>query len=147
MIWLQDILDAKFGKGDTTVICPITDAFVAHHGALGGFVRVWCAAAGDARRQIIDLVGGIAGDRAGARQGRRPAACFDLPPDREGDVAVIARRRTSCIGAAPPTTTCRACRATACARHGGVAEAQGAVHPEPAAERRPTGIKAGRPTP
>ena len=42
VIWLQDILDAKFGKGDTRVICPITDAFVAHHGALGGFVRVWC---------------------------------------------------------------------------------------------------------
>ena len=42
VIWLQDILDATFGKGDTTVICPITDAFVAHHGALGGFVRVWC---------------------------------------------------------------------------------------------------------
>ena len=41
VIWLQDILDAKFGKDRTTVICPITDAFVAHHGALGGFVRVW----------------------------------------------------------------------------------------------------------
>ncbi|MEQ1516724.1 MAG: alkaline phosphatase family protein, partial [Usitatibacteraceae bacterium] len=41
VIWLQDILDAKLGKGDAKVICPITDAFVAHHGALGGFVRVW----------------------------------------------------------------------------------------------------------
>ena len=28
VIWLQDILDDKFGKGDTRVICPITDAFV-----------------------------------------------------------------------------------------------------------------------
>jgi phosphonoacetate hydrolase len=36
VVWLQDILDARFGKGDTRVICPITDAFVAHHGALGG---------------------------------------------------------------------------------------------------------------
>src|SRR4029078_4810097 len=39
VIWLQDILDARFGKGETRVICPITDAFVGHHGALGGVVR------------------------------------------------------------------------------------------------------------
>ena len=32
----------RFGKGTTIVICPITDYFVAHHGALGGFVRVYC---------------------------------------------------------------------------------------------------------
>ncbi|VVO07768.1 hypothetical protein PS691_03154 [Pseudomonas fluorescens] len=24
VIWLQDILDAEFGEGETTVICPIT---------------------------------------------------------------------------------------------------------------------------
>jgi hypothetical protein len=30
VIWLQDILGARFGPGDTRVICPITDAFVAH---------------------------------------------------------------------------------------------------------------------
>src|SRR5207247_10919870 len=34
VIWLQDVLDARFGKGSSTVICPITDRFVAHHGAL-----------------------------------------------------------------------------------------------------------------
>ena len=39
-------------------ICPITDRFVAHHGALGGFVRV-CARAVTAR-QIIDAIGGAA---------------------------------------------------------------------------------------
>ena len=27
---------------NTKVICPITDAFVGHHGSLGGFVRVHC---------------------------------------------------------------------------------------------------------
>ncbi len=35
VIFLQDILDRAFGVGDTKVICPITDAFVKHHGALG----------------------------------------------------------------------------------------------------------------
>jgi phosphonoacetate hydrolase len=42
VIWLQDLLDARFGRGKSIVICPITDRFVAHHGALGGFVRVYC---------------------------------------------------------------------------------------------------------
>ncbi len=42
VIWLQDALDRAFGQRSTTVICPITDAFVGHHGALGGFVRVYC---------------------------------------------------------------------------------------------------------
>ena len=55
VIWLQDILDAKFGKGDTRVICPITDAFVGHHGALGGFVRVYCQ--GKAKpREVIEAI-------------------------------------------------------------------------------------------
>ena len=42
VVWLQDLLDAELGAGASTVICPITDAFVGHHGALGGFVRVYC---------------------------------------------------------------------------------------------------------
>jgi hypothetical protein len=40
VIWLQDLLDARFGTGKSIVICPITDRFVAHHGALGYFPRV-----------------------------------------------------------------------------------------------------------
>ena len=42
VVWLQDVLDTELGPGACTVICPITDAFVGHHGALGGFVRVYC---------------------------------------------------------------------------------------------------------
>ena len=42
IVWLQDALDRELGKGLTTVICPITDYFVAHHGSLGSFVRVYC---------------------------------------------------------------------------------------------------------
>src|SRR5690242_11046300 len=57
VIWLQDILDRALGKGETRVICPITDAFVAHHGALGGFVRVWCRGRAKAR----DVIGAISG--------------------------------------------------------------------------------------
>jgi phosphonoacetate hydrolase len=96
VIWLQDILDAKFGKGDTRVICPITDAFVAHHGALGGFVRVWCNGKATPA-QIIEVIRGVPGIESVMD---KEAVCrlHDMPADREGDVAVIAQEHV-CIGA------------------------------------------------
>jgi phosphonoacetate hydrolase len=88
VIFLQDILDAEFGAGDTKVICPITDAFVRHHGALGGFVRVWCRGGKATPAAIIALINDIPGI-AMALTKEEVCARFDLPPDREGDVAVI----------------------------------------------------------
>jgi phosphonoacetate hydrolase len=98
VVFLQDILDREFGAGDTRVICPITDAFVKHHGALGGFVRVWCLGGRATPRAIIELVKDLPGVAAALD---REEVCrrFDLPPDREGDVAVIGDRCTV-IGAA-----------------------------------------------
>ena len=43
VVFLQDELNRQFGTGAVRVICPITDPFVKHHGALGSFVRVSCA--------------------------------------------------------------------------------------------------------
>jgi phosphonoacetate hydrolase len=88
VIYLQDILDRKYGKGDTRVVCPITDAFVKHHGALGGFVRVWCLGRRATPSSIIDLIKDMPGIAAALD---REEACrrFELPPDREGDVVVI----------------------------------------------------------
>lgn len=98
VIYLQDILDEEFGRGDTRVICPITDAFVKHHGALGGFVRVWCLGGKATPSAIIDLVKGMPGIAAALD---KATVCrqFDLPPDREGDVAVLAEANVV-IGAA-----------------------------------------------
>ena len=98
VIYLQDILDEEFGKGDTRVICPITDAFVKHHGALGGFVRVWCLGGKATPAAIIDLIKGMPGVAAALD---KATVCrqFDLPPDREGDVAVLAEANVV-IGAA-----------------------------------------------
>lgn len=98
VIYLQDILDEEFGKGDTRVICPITDAFVKHHGALGGFVRVWCLGGKATPPAVIDLVKGMPGIAAALD---KATVCrqFDLPPDREGDVAVLAEANVV-IGAA-----------------------------------------------
>jgi len=121
VIWLQDILDARFGKGETTVICPITDAFVAHHGALGGFVRVWTRGKTSAR-QIIDHIAAIDGIEMALD---RQTACrlFDMPPDREGDVAVVARHDV-CIGGSESAHDLSGLKGHRLRTHGGVSEAK-----------------------
>jgi phosphonoacetate hydrolase len=92
VVWLQDILDAEFGANTSTVICPITDAFVGHHGALGGFVRVYChdGLSGDQVIEAIDNVPGL--EKVLSRE--RVAREFDLPTGPEGDVAVLGDART-----------------------------------------------------
>ena len=93
VIFLQDLLDREFGVGDTRVICPITDAFVRHHGALGGFVRVWCRGGKATPKAIIALAGQLPGVEL-ALDREETCRRFQLPPDREGDVAVLADART-----------------------------------------------------
>lgn len=87
VIWLQDVLDDAFGAGSSRVICPITDAFVGHHGALGGFVRVYCRD-GLSPDRVIERLTGVAGIEA-AISGAAAAETYDLPLDREGDVVVL----------------------------------------------------------
>ena len=41
LIYIQDELDKKFGKDECNVVCTITDPYVVHHGALGGFVTIY----------------------------------------------------------------------------------------------------------
>ena len=122
VIYLQDILDIKFGKGDTRVICPITDSFVRHHGALGGFVRVWCLG-GQARPSdvigLLENMPGIAAALDKAEVCRR----FDLPPDREGDVAVLAEADVV-IGASVGDHDLSALTAIRLRSHGGASEAR-----------------------
>ena len=92
VVWLQDLLDAELGAGACTVICPITDAFVGHHGALGGFVRVYCRE-GLALERVIDAIADVPGlERALSREAVTRE--FDLPFDSEGDVAVLGDERT-----------------------------------------------------
>ena len=121
VIWLQDILDRKFGKGDTRVICPITDAFVGHHGALGGFVRVYCQ--GKAKpREVIAAIAAIDGvEQALSRED--VCRLYDLPPDREGDVAVISRADV-CIGGAEAEHDLAGLKGHRLRTHGGVSEAR-----------------------
>ena len=92
VVWLQDILDEALGEGTSTVICPITDAFVGHHGALGGFVRVYCheGLSGDRVIEAIKDVPGL--EQILTRE--QVAGEFDLPMGPEGDVAVLGDKRT-----------------------------------------------------
>ncbi len=86
VIYLQDLLDARFGKGKTKVILPITDPYVVHHGALGSFATVYAygPAISDvmiwiARQPGIDVV----------LDKTEGCARFELPEDRMGDVIVV----------------------------------------------------------
>jgi phosphonoacetate hydrolase len=119
VIWLQDILDAEFGAAATTVICPITDAFVAHHGALGGFVRVWSRGQVTAQ-QIIGCINGIDGVELALD---KATACrmFDMPADREADVAVVARHDV-CIGSSASKHDLSGLTGHRLRTHGGVSE-------------------------
>ena len=92
VVWLQDLIDAEFGEGKCTVICPITDAFVGHHGALGGFVRVYCHDTLSPER-IVDTIRQVPGlERVLLR--KDAAREFDLPFESEGDIAVLGDART-----------------------------------------------------
>jgi phosphonoacetate hydrolase len=122
VVWLQDILDAEFGQGDTKVICPITDHFIAHHGALGGFVRVYCRggrATPEAIMRLIEPVPGL------AEIYDRHTVCrkFDLPLDREGDVAVISARDV-CVGGSQKEHDLTGLEGHRLRTHGGVTEAR-----------------------
>jgi phosphonoacetate hydrolase len=121
VIWLQDVLDARFGKGSATVICPITDRFVSHHGALGGFVRVYCHGGLDPR-DVLRLTKQLAGVHA--VYGKASAArLFDLPLDREGDVVVISDAGT-CIGAAEAAHDLSGLAGHRLRTHGGISESR-----------------------
>jgi phosphonoacetate hydrolase len=122
VIFLQDLLDREFGVGDTRVICPITDAFVRHHGALGGFVRVWCRGGKATPKAIIALAGQLPGVEL-ALDREETCRRFQLPPDREGDVAVLADARTV-IGAGEADHDLAQLAGHRLRSHGGLSEAR-----------------------
>lgn len=121
VIWLGDVLDQIFGVGACTVICPITDAFVAHHGALGGFVRVYCHKT-DIVDQVISTISELSGI---AKVWNREEVCNELeqPPDREADIAVMADAKTV-IGSLRINHDLSALKGKRLRSHGSIWEAQ-----------------------
>jgi phosphonoacetate hydrolase len=92
VVFLQEELNKCFGDGAVRVICPITDPFVRHHGALGSFVRVYA-------RKATDVAALMAASRAlpgveAVLDGAEAARCFELPLDLEGDFIVLGDANT-----------------------------------------------------
>ena len=89
IVFLQDLADHWYGAGTARVILPITDPYVVHHGALGSFATIYLPqeTVGDAEVRLRSVPGiwQVHG---------RDEACrrYELPPDRVGDVVVVAER-------------------------------------------------------
>jgi len=97
VIFLEDELNRRFGAGAVRVICPITDPFVRHHGALGSFVRVYARGAADvpALMAASAELPGVALVLDAANAAHR----FELPLDREGDFIVLGDAKTAIAAA------------------------------------------------
>lgn len=87
VIYVQDLLDDWLGEAAARVILPITDPYVVHHGALGGFGTAYLPKGANtadiiarlaARPEILEVM-----DRAAA------VKRFELPADRIGDIVMI----------------------------------------------------------
>lgn len=90
VIYLQSLLDDKFGTGSTRVILPITDPYVVHHGALGSFATIYLDDAMNAPvREFLGTVDGLQ-EVLGNLEG---AEMFDLAPDRTGDIIVVSEQQ------------------------------------------------------
>ena len=89
VVYLETELTEQFGNG-YTVICPITDPYVVHHGALGSAVTVYLPEHADAARVakwILQLEGvAEVHDRISA------VSKLELPEDRIGDLFVLSTR-------------------------------------------------------
>ncbi len=87
VIYLQQVMDDWLGEGAARVILPITDPYVVHHGALGGFATIYLPEGADAANTAQQL-GAVDGIEVALT---RDEACarFELPKDRLGDLVVI----------------------------------------------------------
>ena len=88
---LEDEMAAEFGEGNK-VICPITDPYVVHHGALGSYVTVHLLESGRAT-EIAGWIRGLQGVTE-VLEKSEAAALLELPADRIGDLVVMSAADT-----------------------------------------------------
>lgn len=89
VLFLEEVINDEFGSEFSRVICPITDPFVRHHGALGSFVRVYL-------KDVTNLQSVLSFCRAipeveEALSGPDAANKYEMPLDREADIVVISK--------------------------------------------------------
>lgn len=93
VIYLQTIIEEWIGKDKVRVILPITDPYVAHHGALGSFATLHID---DAEKRALvaerlsklDEIELVCTNEEACRR-------FELPSDRIGDLVVVSTRFTT----------------------------------------------------
>lgn len=90
VLFLEDFLHSKWPGCGARVICPISEPFVKHHGALGGFVRVHLAEASTVGEMIKEC-SKLPGVEV-VLTGEEAASVFEMPLDREGDMIVISAK-------------------------------------------------------
>ncbi|KJR79937.1 phosphonoacetate hydrolase [Sporothrix schenckii 1099-18] len=95
VLFVQDALEAQFGlpSGSIRVICPITDPFVKHHGALGGFVRVHILDESFRSQApaMVEYLRGLPAVEAALLK-EDAARQLEMPLDREGDFVVVSSK-------------------------------------------------------
>ena len=92
IVFLQDLLDERYGAGFARVLLPITDPYVVHHSALGGYATVYLRDAAR-ERDVMDYMRRIAGVEAVFTR-TQASEKFEVPQDRIGDLVVLGERLT-----------------------------------------------------
>jgi len=97
-IYLSDLLDDWVGAGTHRVILPITDPYVLHHGALGGFATIYI----DDPDRISEVAENLRTTAGIDYVKDSDAACEELglPRDRVGDIIVTCEGHTT-LGTTP----------------------------------------------
>lgn len=90
VIYVQTLLHEKFGAEGISVICPITDPYVVHHGALGSLVMVHLDDPSRAN-EMIDFLLRLEGITE-VHNREMTALKLELAPDRIGDICVLSAR-------------------------------------------------------
>ncbi|WP_323780040.1 phosphonoacetate hydrolase [Leisingera sp.] len=87
VIYVQDLLDEWLGEAAARVILPITDPYVVHHGALGGFGTAYLPEGAD----VPDIIAKLVAQPEILEVMTRSEAVgrFELPADRIGDIVMI----------------------------------------------------------
>lgn len=98
VLYLQSWFDSRLGAGRARVILPITDPYVKHHGALGSFATVYLPSGVDPAPLLAAL--GAAEGVSLALPRAEAVRRFELPPDRVGDIVVLAARHKA-LGTSP----------------------------------------------
>jgi phosphonoacetate hydrolase len=89
ILFVQEELEKRYGPKCARVICPITDPFVRHHGALGSFVRIHINSNLKHRREEMLVLLRTFPQVQVALIGEEAAARWEMPLDREADIVVV----------------------------------------------------------